>query len=375
MIAFQVKSPLLTRRERAAALVAVLLAASLVGVVVSQAQGTSRSSSRLTPAAANCAAADLGTLGGSQGNAIAASSNGLVTGYAEDAAGRPQPVLWKGSQVSRISTGLVNVTPVGVNSHGEVVGTGVKPTSLEEVGWHWVAGRTSFLRTTAGRVAVPTAISDTGRIVGALASSDDGGAEPTAGEAPEQAVTWASSSSPARVLPALPGDVGARIYGLNTNGVMVGSSQGPDHFTPAIWDAGGHVSALPGLGGSWGVARAVDDAGIVVGAAVAASGDQQAMMWDVGHHATKLGTTGGRAVQVTGLADGAAFGQSEVRDAGDVVHTQALRWDAGGNAAVLPPLPGHSGAGVNAASADGLVVGFSSDDRGSRRPTTWTCSP
>ena len=320
-----------------------------------------------------CSAADLGTLGGSQGNATAVSSNGLVTGYAEDRSGTPQPVLWKSGKARRIVTGLISVTPTGINRRGEVVGVGVEPSDLETVGWHWVSGKTTLLRAPAGKVAVPEAINDAGRIAGALASNDDGGAEPTSGEAPEQPATWASAKAPAKVLPQLAGDVGGHVYGLNQKGIMVGNSQGLDHFTPTMWDAGGHVTALEGLGGKWGVARAVDDKGVAVGAAVAASGEQQAMLWDVDHQAKKRGWSGGKGIQANGLTRGIAVGQTDVREKGDITLTKALQWDASGNPAIIPPLSGHPGAGVNAASSDGTVVGFSSNDRGARRPTKWTC--
>lgn len=362
-------------RRRVAVAGVLLAAASALALLGSRAEGLPSGGSQPRAATAPCSPVDLGTLGGGQGNAVAVSSNGLVTGWAEDASGTPQPVLWKSGRATRINTGLVNVSPTAINSRGEVVGTGVEAADRKEVGWHWVGGRMTRLRAPAGKIPVPAAINDSGRIAGALASDDDGGAEPTAGEAPEQAATWASSTSPARVLPALPGDVGAHVYGLNKNGTMVGNSQGPDHFTPTVWDVGGRVTALPALGGKWGVARVVDDAGVAVGAAAAGTGDQQAMIWDASHRGQARGRPGGRAVQANGLARGIAVGQTEVREAGDLLRTQAVRWDASGNAAVLRPLSGHPGAGVNAASRAGLVVGFSSDERGARRPTLWTCGP
>ena len=50
----------------------------------------------------------------------------------------------------------------------------------------------------------------------------------------------------------------------------MGNSQASDHFTPVAWDNRGKVTELPGLGGAWGIARAIDDTGIAVGSAVAA---------------------------------------------------------------------------------------------------------
>ena len=145
------------------------------------------------PVAAPCAPKQLPTLGGSQGTALAVSSSGLVTGFADDGSGNAQPVLWSGGAAQKITTGLTNVSPTGVNARGEVVGLGVDPSSLDQVGWQWRAGTVTRLKMLPGTVAMPAAISDTGVIVGALAASDDGAANPTSGEAPEQAATWASA--------------------------------------------------------------------------------------------------------------------------------------------------------------------------------------
>jgi uncharacterized membrane protein len=362
------------RRSAAYVTALVVLAALLVGVAAAV-QGEGPASAAPAVAAAPCTATALATLGGAQGNAVAVSSNGLVTGYAEDSRGTPQPVLWQAGKLTRIATGLVNVSPTGVNSRGEVVGRGVESSTLEEVGWQWFGGRTSLLKAPAGTVAVPSAISNSGLIVGALASDDDGAANPTSGEAPERAATWASASAAAKLLPVLPGDVGAHAYAVNKNGVVVGNSQAEDHFTPVVWDASGHVTALPAIAGGWGIARGIDDSGVVVGDAAPASGDPEALTWDLRHHQKRLGTAHGRATQGKGLVHGRAVGQTEVRGADGVDRPQALLWDDTGNAAPLPPLPGDSAAGVNAAADGGLVAGFSSNARAMRRPMTWTCAP
>jgi hypothetical protein len=327
-------------------------------------------------AAAPCAPKELPTLGGSQGSALAVSSSGLVAGFADDGSGTPQPVLWSGGAAQKITTGLTNVSPTGVNARGEVVGVGVDPSSLDQVGWQWRAGKLTRLRTLAGTVALPAAISDTGRIVGALAADDDGAANPTSGEAPERAASWASAAAPPSVLAALPGDVGAHAYGVNGKGVVVGSSQASDHFTPVVWDNGGKVTELPALGGAWGIARAIDDTGTAVGSAVAGTGEPQALTWDVGRHPTPHGKAGGRRTQGTGLVHGRAVGTTEVRGADGVDRPQAVLFDAGANASTLPPLSGDPGAGVTAAAdSTGVAVGFSSGDSASRTPMTWTCAP
>src|SRR6185312_1413757 len=160
-------------------------------------QGAAAVAPAVPAAAAPCTPKELPTLGGAQGSALAVSSDGLVAGFASDSSETPQPVLWRNGTPERIDTGLINVSPTGVNARGEVVGVGVEASSLDQVGWRWQAGKTTLLKAPAGTVALPSAISDTGRIVGALASNDDGAANPTSGEAPEQAASWASASAPA----------------------------------------------------------------------------------------------------------------------------------------------------------------------------------
>jgi len=351
----------------AAALI-VLAAPAAMAVVTHQA-----ATALAPPPAAPCRAAALPTLGGVQGNAVAVSSNGLVTGHAEDASGTPQPVLWRADKVTRIATGLAYVSPTGVNSHGEVIGQGVEPVTLEEVGWHWADGRVTLLKVPTGTVASPSAISDSGLIVGGLVPNDDG-THPTSNEAPERAAIWASADAPARVLSALPGDLGAHAYGVNGRGVVVGISQAADHFTPVVWDPAGHVRALPGIGGSWGIARGIDDSGLVVGDVAPVSGDPEAVTWDAGRSERRLGPGGGRSIQGKGLSHGHAVGQAEVRGTDGVDRPVALLWLSTRDPAPLPPLPGDAGAGVNAAAENGVVAGFSSDARGVRRPMTWTCT-
>jgi hypothetical protein len=361
---------------RRGVLCAAVVAALAVPPVANATGLTGQRKPAAPPVAAPCAPKELPTLGGSQGTALAVSTSGLVTGFADDGSGTPQPVLWDGGAAQRISTGLTNVSPTGVNARGEVVGVGVDPSSLDQVGWQWRAGKLTRLRTLAGTVALPAAISDTGRIVGALASDDDGAANPTSGEAPERAASWASAAAPPSILPALPGDVGAHAYGVNSKGVAVGSSQASDHFTPVAWDNGGKVTELPALGGAWGIARAIDDTGIAVGSAVAATGDPQAVTWDVGRHPTNHGKANGRHTQGTGTVHGHAVGTTDVRGGDGVDRPQAVLFGAGASTSTLPPLAGDPGAGVTAADdSSGVAVGFSSGDSASRKPMTWTCAP
>jgi hypothetical protein len=360
------------RRASVAGALAVLVGVSVGAVSLATTPGGAPA---VAASAAPCTLVRLATLGGTQGNALAVSSNGLVVGFAEDGSGTPQPVLWQNGQVQRIDTGLINVTPVGVNSRGEVIGLGVTPGDPEQVGWQWVGGRTTILQGLPGTIPVPSAINDNGLIVGGLASDDDGDAAPSSGEAPERAASWASAGDPATALPAMPGDVGAHAFGVNNKGVIVGTSQADDHFTPVVWDRSDQVSALPSTPSNWGIARTVDDQGVIVGNVALAGGSTGTVTWNPGRHQQGHGSGGGKGTEGRGLSHGRAVGQTITRGTDDVDRSHAVMWDAGSGTQPLPPMSGDPGSGVNAASGDsGIVVGFSADSRDQRRPVTWTCA-
>src|SRR4051812_26983557 len=97
--------------------------------------------------AAPCVPTELPRLGGSQGSALAVSSNGLVAGVAEDGSGNPQPVLWTGGAAQKIVTGLANVSPPGGKARGEGVGGGGGPSGPDQGGRAGGAGQVPPLRT------------------------------------------------------------------------------------------------------------------------------------------------------------------------------------------------------------------------------------
>ena len=150
------------------------------------------------PVAAPCAPKELPTLGGSQGTRPRGQHQRPGDRFRRRRVRHAAAGPVERRRGAEDHHGLTNVSPTGVNARGEVVGVGVDPSSLDQVGWQWRAGKLTRLRTLAGTVALPAAISDTGRIVGALASDDDGAANPTSGEAPERAASWASAARPAK---------------------------------------------------------------------------------------------------------------------------------------------------------------------------------
>src|SRR5690242_13740446 len=51
---------------------------------------------------AACTATVLPNVGGRGGNVVAASSNGIYVGFADDSSGRSQPVIWRAGRVSQL---------------------------------------------------------------------------------------------------------------------------------------------------------------------------------------------------------------------------------------------------------------------------------
>ena len=280
------------------------------------------------PVAAPCAPKQLPTLGGGQGTALAVSSNGLVrvsprTGPAH----RSRCCGRRCGQ--RISTGLVNVSPTGVNSRGEVVGIGVEPSPWTRSAGSGGPGTDHVLRTPAGTVALPAAISDTGRIVGALASDDDGAANPTSGEAPEQAASWPSLARRPRSCPPCPATSARTPTASTSKGVAVGNSQAQRPLHPRRV---GHRGQGDGAAGA-GRQRGASPARSTTPASRSGTRWRPAVIprrsrGTSGATRSSHGKANGRHTQGTGLVHGRAVGTTEVRGGDGVDRPQAVLFDA-----------------------------------------------
>ena len=353
-------------------LVPVLVAAELLDGVMDTGVSSAGQSS--------CAARDLGTLGGPHGNAVAASTNGLVAGIADDAGGASHPVLWRDGHVEQINTGLPGSVPRAVNAAGTVVGVGVDPATGGTVGWYWSKGGAGRLQGLGDRSAMPAAISDDGRIVGALFEDDDLEDQhktPGRDEA-EVAALWQTPTSAPQPLAPLAGDEGSHAYAIDHRGRVGGVSEG-EKFTAVVWDTSGAPHGLSSLGGTWAIVRGFNRAGGVVGDATLADGADHAVAWSPAGQPSDLGVVGGGrdSVAVGVLGQGAIAGHAQARQRGGGTRTQAVLWSGASNAQVLPSLDRGSGRDpVAAATGAGAnrAVGYSEDQIGNRRPVEWQCS-
>jgi probable HAF family extracellular repeat protein len=104
--------------------------------------------------------------------------------------------------------------------------------------------------------------------------------------------------------------------GLNAEGEVVGHSRiaaGDDTHRAFHWKEG-VMTALPTLGGSFGFATAINDAGQIVGGAGTANGRQHAFMYRDGQ-ITDLGAMGGKfSVAYAANAHGHVVGETDVPD-------------------------------------------------------------
>ncbi len=264
-------------RERAAyGAVAVAVAAVMIGGgVVAQIGLRGRAgpavAAEFRALVAPCEATALPTLGGRWGNATAASSNGLVVGIAEDASGRSRPVLWRAGRAVALEIALDAVVPTGVNRSGAVVGTGYDSAAEMLVGWWWSGGTMHRLPVEPDDIALPEAIDDSGRIVGALIEDEEHSDGPGADEN-ERAALWVSTKTLPRELPAAAGDDTAHAFAIAPDGTIGGVSMGRT-AAGALWDLQGRVQRLPNLDdAAAGLVRGFDSQARPVGDAAAAGG-------------------------------------------------------------------------------------------------------
>lgn len=133
--------------------------------------------------------------------------------------------------------------------------------------------------------------------------------------------------------------VGSIAHGVNRHLHVVGSiGVTIDEWRPALWQEG-VATLLPTLGGTFGLANAINNAGLIVGYSATTDNAQ--------YHATRwidglpidMGTLGGAnsaANAVNALGDAAGYAQGS----GNVVH--AALWTAAGNLVDLGTLGGES---------------------------------
>jgi hypothetical protein len=326
--------------------------------------------------AAGCTVTVLPTLGGRGGTVVATSGNGLSVGIAQDRSGQARAVIWRKGRAVRLGVRLDAAMPTGVNRQGVVVGTGFDRARQQLVGWWWAAGKTHLIAVRGGDVAMPEAIDDHGRVVGALVDDEEHADGPGADE-DERAAYWPRVTSLPRELPPLPGDSAAHAAAIAGDGTVGGVSVG-EGGRPVLWKSG-RATSLPGLRGGYGQVRGFDGVGRPVGDAQG-SGGMHAVVWGRAGGPRDLGTlAGGRhSVAMSGASGDAVGSSADPAPGGGSYDAPVVFRDGRAQGLPLPRAGGSravAGTAIDAVTVGRtlLAVGYSADAVGTRRPTVWRC--
>jgi probable HAF family extracellular repeat protein len=157
-------------------------------------------------------------------------------------------------------------------------------------------------------------------------------------------------------------------HGVNDDGVVVGELNFRQRKAAPFIYVNGRMRSLPGLGGDFGYASAVNARGIVVGTASDSDGFPHAVVWtDNGRHVHDLGIAPGDVASFgSGISDSNVVAGDT--DGADNSERPAL-FDHG--VVVLSPAVGEFGAAEDI-NTSGRVVGISFMPSGEEHATVWS---
>lgn len=221
---------------------------------------------------------NLGTFGGLYSDAIAINATGQVVGYAAQVPGRQiwAALMWTAGVPAELATPTPRAQgaqAIGINSAGVVVGFGIGRLGLYRA-IIWTGGMAMPLRSLGGFTATSGAsgINDAGQVVGYSQVAQFG---------PVQATLWDNDQVVGLETPAGEESVATAI---NNNGQVVGTSSrsGGAVFRASLWFGGTRTDLGAGPTGRENTtAYAINDSGIIVGAACASQSGEtcRAMRW------------------------------------------------------------------------------------------------
>lgn len=271
-----------------------------------------------------------------------------------------------------------------LNNKGEVVGwssTGGVPTSA----FIWRKGRMTDLGTFGGIVSQASAISDKGDVVGNSETSavDPLGEEFCGGQDYNQdqsvCLPFLWSKGVMSPLPTLGGNNGIA-FGVNNRGQVVGQVENAVHdptcvapqvlqFKPVMWE-NGEAHALPTVPGyPDGIAQAINDNGQVVGVSTDCVFTRaHGLLWQHGKY-TDLGNLGGTQMAPSSINNrGQVIGSADLPPGGIIFHV--FLWQSG-VVRDIGTIPGDVEGSGGAINDNGQVVGQSCDGSGNCRAFLW----
>lgn len=344
------------------------------------------------------------------GVVIAAAATAAVTGQAQSravaAADRPASTLYR---VVNLGAGDISELPA-INARDQVSFS--LHTEQGSRGFFYDGKTVRDIGTLGGATANTAGLNDAGQVVG---RADTGGGA-------SRAFIWSASAGMAD-LGVLPGAAESAAFAINNQGVVAGYSDGVP-LTPPLafrWSAAGGMrglGAFTGGSGSYSVATALNDAGLIAGNSDANSSDRHAFAWtqaagmididsfrsrysapaavardgriagyyavpgtDYVNHAflwsaangmRDLGTAGGVESFVLAMSPNANIAGVVNLASGD---QHAMAWTEGGGMVDLgtldgaPPGTGSRALGVN---KHGTIVGWARNAAGKYQPFAWT---
>jgi probable HAF family extracellular repeat protein len=188
----------------------------------------------------NGKATALGTLGGTDSQAIALNDKGEVIGTSRTASSPRHAFIWRNGSMTDLGTlGGDDVFPTAINAAGEVIGESTTPDGAEHA-FFWENGTMTDLGTVNGNNSVARAINDDGVIVGDIDTPDGEGF-------PVEAVEWKGGTL--TELGAF-GARGARGIDVNRRGdVLVELDDARGDSKGGLLLRGGRRLEIPALGG------------------------------------------------------------------------------------------------------------------------------
>jgi probable HAF family extracellular repeat protein len=217
---------------------------------------------------------------GSGTTAFAVSANGQTAGWAVEALGNTEAVVFGGASPANLLAGSSWSAgeATGINSLGQVSGTVWSNGTAHGVIW---SGGTSI---DLGANTSAAAINDAGQVAGSG----------------NQAFLYQNGTR--TNLGTLPGGSWSLAEGLSGNGAVAGYGNTASGIRGFVWTPGAGMQELATLGGGSSYGMAVNDSGVVAGSAAVGSGYLNATSWLNGT-AKDLGTLGGNNSYAYGIND------------------------------------------------------------------------